>query len=263
MSFMVKSFLTKVLLKTNRWFLFLILNPLNKHNILLAFKDDWSDNIRMAQKKLQHHQQLLDKGVELFMAKGYHGTGLKEILEAVNIPKGSFYHYYPSKEAFAAEVTLHYIRPFILQLQQHLQENPNNALASLQSYFDSLIKALAANDFQNGCLLGNFMGEMGDSSDLCRKALAEAVADYRDCLQQGLLIAQQQGTVRQDLNTVVMADLLVNLWQGALLRMKIERSIQPLEECCQYLLGDYFRDNHLFVGEALATTEHETKPHPY
>ncbi len=194
----------------------------------------------MVQKNLHNHQQLLDKGVELFMAKGYHGTGLKEILEAVNIPKGSFYHYFSSKEAFAAEVTLHYIHPFIEQLQQYLQENPENALMSLQNYFEHLIKASAANDFQDGCLLGNFMGEMGDSSDLCRKALVDAVGNYRDCLQQGLLAAQQQGTIRQDLSVILMADLLVNLWQGALLRMKIERSVQPLKECCNYLLGDYF-----------------------
>ena len=96
------------------------------------------------------------------MQQGYHGTGLKEILDAVQIPKGSFYNYFGSKENFAAEVIQHYINPFIDQLSDHLQNSDKD-------------------------------------------------------------------------------DLLVNLWQGALLRMKIEQSSTPLKQCCENLLGDFFK----------------------
>jgi TetR/AcrR family transcriptional repressor of nem operon len=60
-------------------------------------------------------------------------------------------------------------------------------------------------------------------------------------LQKGLLKAQEQGTVRTDKSAEDMADLLVNLWQGALLRMKIEQSSTPLKQCCENLLGDFFK----------------------
>jgi TetR/AcrR family transcriptional repressor of nem operon len=53
--------------------------------------------------------------------------------------------------------------------------------------------------------------------------------------------AQQQGTIRTDKSAKEMADLLVNTWQGALLRMKIEKSSAPLKQCCQDLLGDFFK----------------------
>jgi TetR/AcrR family transcriptional repressor of nem operon len=84
------------------------------------------------------------------------------------------------------------------------------------------------------------MGEVGDTSELCNQALKSAVERYRLLQYQALLQAQKQGTVRQDRSAESMANLLVNNWQGALLRMKIEQSTQPLQEFYDTLLSDYF-----------------------
>lgn len=192
-------------------------------------------------KKIINKENLLSQGVTLLMQQGYHGTGLKEILDAVQIPKGSFYNYFGSKENFAAEVIQHYINPFIDQLSGHLENPGNNALGALLSYFNELITELEKADFKGGCLLGNLMGEIGDTSELCKESLQLAVHRYRDLLQAGLLKAQQEGAVRADKSAEEMADLLVNMWQGALLRMKIEQSSIPLKQCCENLLGDFFR----------------------
>ncbi|MDO9169981.1 MAG: TetR family transcriptional regulator C-terminal domain-containing protein [Methylobacter sp.] len=192
-------------------------------------------------KKQINRENLLNQGVTLLMEQGYHGTGLKEILDAVQIPKGSFYNYFGSKENFGAEVIQHYIEPFIQQLTGHLRQSENDALGALQRYFNEGIVELEKANFKGGCLLGNLMGEIGDTSDLCQKSLQAAVNRYRDVLQSGLAKAQQQGTVRTDKSAEDMADLLVNTWQGALLRMKIEKSVAPLKQCCQDLLGDFFK----------------------
>lgn len=192
-------------------------------------------------KKHHNRDNLLNKGVALLTAQGYHGTGLKEILDAVQIPKGSFYNYFASKEEFGAAVVEHYINPFIDQLEGHLQNPDLDALSALNLYFSELITELEQADFKGGCLLGNLMGEIGDTSEICRNALQSAVDRYRDLLQAGLAKAQQQGTVRTDKSAQAMADLLTNTWQGALLRMKIERSSAPLKQCCNDLLGDFFK----------------------
>jgi len=194
----------------------------------------------MTQKQI-NRANLLNQGVKLLMEQGYHGTGLKEILDAVKIPKGSFYNYFGSKENFGAEVIQYYIEPFIRQLNAHLTHSEDDALGALQRYFNELIAELEKADFKGGCLLGNLMGEIGDTSALCQQALQATVKRYRNLLQSGLAQAQQQGTVRTDKSAEAMADLLVNAWQGALLRMKIEKSSEPLKQCCQDLLGDYFR----------------------
>jgi len=192
-------------------------------------------------KKQINRENLLNQGVTLLMEQGYHGTGLKAILDAVQIPKGSFYNYFGSKESFGAEVIQHYIDPFIKQLTAHLQQSEGDSLGALQHYFNEAIAELEKAEYKGGCLLGNLMGEIGDTSDLCQKSLQSAVNRYRDLLQSGLAKAQQEGTVRTDKSAKDMADLLVNAWQGALLRMKIEKSAAPLKQCCQDLLGDFFK----------------------
>jgi TetR/AcrR family transcriptional repressor of nem operon len=197
--------------------------------------------LRTTTQKQINRESLLNQGVMLLMQQGYHGTGLKEILDAVQIPKGSFYNYFGSKENFAAEVIQHYIEPFIQQLNTHLLNPDSDALSALQRYFNELITELEKAEFKGGCLLGNLMGEIGDTSELCQKSLQSVVHRYRDLLQAGLLKAQQEGTVRTDRSAEDMADLLVNMWQGALLRMKIEQSSIPLKQCCQNLLGDFFK----------------------
>ena len=67
-----------------------------------------------------------------------------------------------------------------------------------------------------------------------------AVNRYKNLQQSALENSQQKGIVRKDLSAEYMANLLVNNWQGALLRMKIEQSIEPLQQCIQALLDDYF-----------------------
>jgi TetR/AcrR family transcriptional repressor of nem operon len=194
----------------------------------------------ISQKRF-NRDNILNRGVSLLMQQGYHGTGLKEILDAVQIPKGSFYNYFDSKESFAAEVIQHYIEPFIQQLEGHLNNREFDALTAIKRYFDELIVALEKADFKGGCLLGNLMGELGDTSELCQNSLQTAVHRYRDLLKSGLETAQAEGTVRTDKTAEIMADQLVNTWQGALLRMKIEKSSEPLKQCCRDLLDDYFR----------------------
>ena len=185
-------------------------------------------------------ERLLTEGVNMLMTQGYHGTGLKQILDSVKIPKGSFYNYFDSKEDFGAEVIQHYIEPFIQRLSAYLQKPDLDALSALQLYLQELIDELEKADYKGGCLLGNMMGEIGDTSEICRDSLQSAVDRYRDLYIQALTRAQQQGHVRNDHSAEKMADLLINAFQGALLRMKIEQSTEPLKDCCQQLLGDYF-----------------------
>lgn len=136
-------------------------------------------------KKELNKENILDHGVTLLMEQGYHGTGLQEILDAAKVPKGSFYNYFGSKENFGAEVIRHYIDPFITQLAGHLQSADTDALGAIHCYFDVLIAALEQNQFNGGCLLGNLMGEIGDTSHICQESLQSAVSRYRDLLESG------------------------------------------------------------------------------
>lgn len=191
--------------------------------------------------KQSTRDKLLDQGVGMLMERGYHGTGLQELLSGVSVPKGSFYNYFPSKEDFGAEVIGHYIEPFILLLDDYLSRPELDALSALKRYFQDLIEELERRQYKGGCLLGNLIGEIGDTNETCLAALRDAVHRYRDKLEQGLARAQREGTLRNDLDAEVMADMLCDAWQGALLRMKVEQSVRPLRMCVGHLLDGYFK----------------------
>jgi TetR/AcrR family transcriptional repressor of nem operon len=195
---------------------------------------------RINQKQI-NRENLLNQGVGLLMQQGYHGTGLKEILDAVQIPKGSFYNYFGSKENFAAEIIEHYIVPYISQLQSYLAQSEGNALGGLERYLQESIVELERTEFKGGCLLGNLMGELGETSDVCRIALKTSLNRYRDVWEVGLSRAQSEGTIRADKSARELADLWVNAWQGALLCMKVEQSVAPLKQCYRELLGSFFK----------------------
>lgn len=185
--------------------------------------------------------RLLEQGVAFLTEYGYHGSGLQDILTAVKVPKGSFYHYFASKEAFGAEVIAHYIEPYIQRLDEYLQRPGLNGAQALDGYFQELIEELQRRHYKGGCLLGNLIGEIGDTSEPCRLALTQALRRYRDKLQEGIAKGQDEGCFRRDQSAQSMADFLADAWQGALLRMKIEQSTQPLQACRQKLLGEYFK----------------------
>lgn len=139
-----------------------------------------------------NRENLLNYGVALLIQQGYHGTGLQEILDAVRVPKGSFYNYFGSKEIFAAEMIEHYIEPYLIQLQTYLNESEGHSLAALERYLNESITELERTEFKGGCLLGNLTGEIGDTSDICRIALQQALGRYRDVWEMGFYRAQKR-----------------------------------------------------------------------
>jgi len=185
-------------------------------------------------------EKLLDQGVAMFTEHGFHGVGLQDILNSVGVPKGSFYNYFSSKEEFGAASIAHYIEPFITLLDAWLKRPGVGSLDALEGYFSELISEMERKNFSGGCLLGNLIGEVGDTSETCRLALGIAMRRYRDKLSEGIERGQREGVFRTDMNAEDMADFLSDAWQGALLHMKIERSTRPLEACCKNILRRYF-----------------------
>jgi len=181
--------------------------------------------------------KLLDEGMAAFLHSGYHGTGIKEVLDRVNVPKGSFYTYFESKEAFAAAVVEHYAACFANRMQAHLSVAAN-PLAGLRAFFESLMVEFEANQYTGGCLVANLGGEL-EGSDLCRSALSAAFTGWSREVAAILEASQQQGLVRTDIEASTLADLLTEAWEGAVIRMKIEHSLEPLRRVLTQLLDGY------------------------
>jgi TetR/AcrR family transcriptional repressor of nem operon len=183
-------------------------------------------------------QRLLEEGVAAFLEHGFHGTGLKEVLDEVNVPKGSFYNYFASKEEFAAAAIRHYAACVAGKLQGALERAPD-PLTGLRWFFEALMDDFEAAGYIGGCLIANLGGEL-EGSDICRETLASAFRGWRDGIRDALREAQRNGLVRADIDALELADLLTEAWEGAVIRMKIERSLEPLRRVLGRLLDDYF-----------------------
>ena len=207
----------------------------------LTSKTDRSYTYAMARPRLSDktRQRLLDEGVSAFLQHGYHGTGLKEVLDRVSVPKGSFYNYFDSKEAFAAAAIRHYADCFGEKMRKAI-EGAADPYAGLHDFFASLMAEFEAAGYVGGCLIANLGGEL-EGSEVCRDTLATAFRDWRDGVAEALRKSQALGLVRSDRDAAELADLLTEAWEGAVIRMKIERSLDPLRRVIARLLDDYFR----------------------
>ncbi|MGV2831862.1 TetR family transcriptional regulator C-terminal domain-containing protein [Myxosarcina sp. GI1(2024)] len=184
-------------------------------------------------------EQLLDRGVEILIDQGYHGTGIKEVVDRVKVPKGSFYNYFKSKEDFGAEVIRQYARQWIANMDAWLNDPNQDSFDALKQFFEQEI--LRHEQAREGCLIGNLGAELGDSSEPCRQAMSESLQLIQQRFVRILTKAQKQGTVRNDLAAEELASILLNAYEGALLRMQIEQSVEPLRQFTKVMVDDFLR----------------------
>ena len=181
-------------------------------------------------------ERLLDEGLKLFIRQGYHGTGIKEVVDQVKVPKGSFYNYFESKEHFGAEVIRHYSQRSVANMSAQLKDPDDNALMALTQFFEK--EAQRHQESKAGCLIGNLGAELGGSSELCRQAMIEGLEGTKQQFFQTLKRGQTQNIIRDDISAEELADFLVNAYEGALLRMQVEQSVKPIEKMSS-LLSSY------------------------
>lgn len=198
----------------------------------------------MARPRRNEHIQglLLEIGLASFSKQGYHGTGIKEIVDAAGVPKGSFYNYFSSKEDFAAKVIRYYAECYWSEWASYFNEVvAENPCADLRRSFELMIAKHDKSEVKTGCIVGNLAAEISESSPLCREAMQAVIAEWRDRFAGYVQSAQAQGYIRTDMSASDLADIFCNAWEGSLLRMKIENSTEPLKRCIAIMFDNFFK----------------------
>lgn len=182
-------------------------------------------------------ETLLNVGLHFFEEKGYNATGISEIATMAKIPKGSFYTYFGSKEAFGQAVIHHYTQQSLERWGAILEvaTEKEDAYLALSSAFLQISEKYGAMETKKGCLLGTLSAEISEASDDCRVALQESVVKYIDILAKRIELGQQTGKVRMDLPAQRLAELVWDVWQGSLLRMKTSNSVVPVRDDLEVL----------------------------
>lgn len=181
--------------------------------------------------------RLLELGLLTLGRKGYHGTSVQDLVGEAGVPKGSFYNYFESKEAFGAAVVDLYVARIYRRLDDLLGRE-GDALAALRDFMEGRLRR--HQEHRQGCLVGNLGSELGGGDGAVRDALRRGEAGIR--LRVGRLIArgQEEGSIRDDVPPEALAGLLFSAWEGSLMRMQVEESDRPVRESLDLLLGHFF-----------------------
>jgi len=173
-------------------------------------------------------QHILATGRAIIMGKGYSGVGLNEILSAAGVPKGSFYHYFKSKELFGKAMLEDYVDAYLAELDAMLAADGSSGLVRLMRYWDSWL--VLADDACAGskCLVVKLSGEVADMSEAMREVLLQGtnriVQRIADCIADGLA----DGSVRAGVSAQQTALALYEMWLGAALLTKLRREPSAL-----------------------------------
>ncbi|TXI81002.1 MULTISPECIES: TetR/AcrR family transcriptional regulator [unclassified Cupriavidus] len=176
--------------------------------------------------------RLLLSGGRVIHGSGFHGAGVQDIVAAAAVPKGSFYSYFDSKEAFAAEVVEAYWAAIEQRHGSVLYDARIKPLARIERMFALLVEDQRADQFRLGCLIGNLSLELSSASGEVRDALTRILKRWEAMLGACLDEARVRRELPAERAVEELAALLIEAWEGAVLRSKVERS----DAACQRFL---------------------------
>jgi TetR/AcrR family transcriptional regulator, transcriptional repressor for nem operon len=173
-------------------------------------------------------ETLLRAGVAALTEKGFSATGIDEVLKSVGVPKGSFYHFFESKEAFGAELIALYAEYFVRKLDQFFLDESLTPLQRIEAFCLDAERGMSRFGFRRGCLIGNLGQEMNALPDSYRQQLTDVLGDWQARTQRCLEAAMAAGELPEGADCARLAAFFWIGWEGAVLRAKLEQRAEPL-----------------------------------
>ncbi len=174
-------------------------------------------------------EDILNAGLKVMFQSGYQGASVRDICEAAGAPHGSFTNHFRSKEAFAQEVLDRYFANLQRSVKEALDDRSLTPRQRLKRYLDIISGVLADAKWNRGCLIGDFSLETASQSKLLRQRLEAIFQEWRAPFASCIAEAQTIGEIDATFDPMDLAEFLLASWEGAILRMKVERGPAALE----------------------------------
>lgn len=180
-------------------------------------------------------ERIASTALDLFHANGYSATGVLDITRAAGVPKGSFYHFFESKEALAVEAVKLYEATVKYELLDTAETSP---LGRIQAHLSYVTKMAEAENFQRGCLLGNFSNEMPSQSAAVTAVVEQSLDLWTGKLAAAIAAAQNEGEIANHSDPRRLAGFIIASFEGAVARSKLTRSRAPLDGFLETVYSD-------------------------
>jgi len=187
-------------------------------------------------------EDILNAGLKVMFQAGYQGATVRDICAAARAPHGSFTNHFRSKEAFAREVLDRYFANLQKSVTAALDDKALSPRQRLMRYLDIISGVLAAAKWTRGCLIGDFSVETASQSKLLRQRLEAIFQEWRAPFASCIAEAQAAGEIDPTFDPTDLAEFLLASWEGAILRMKVERSPAALDRFKNIVFQTVFKE---------------------
>lgn len=181
--------------------------------------------------------ELIRSGLEQLTERGFTSSGVDKILKKVGVPKGSFYHYFASKEAFGKAVIEQYANYFANKLNACLLDESYPPLARINNFVNDAKMGMIRHQFKRGCLVGNLGQEIELLPESFRQPLIEILLCWQHCIANCLKAAKMQGDISNTANCEQLAEYFWIGWEGAVSRAKLVQDTKPLDNYFNHFIA--------------------------
>jgi TetR/AcrR family transcriptional repressor of nem operon len=194
--------------------------------------------------KPSNREDLLKAGLQVMFRSGYHGASVRDICAAAGAPQGSFTNHFRSKEAFAQQVLDRYFANLQEVVKEALEDRSLTPRQRLKRYLDIITGVLAGDKWQRGCLIGDFSLEASTQSKLLGERLEAIFREWRAPFAACIAEAQNASEIDSTFDPVDLAEFLLASWEGAILRMKVERGPAALDRFKNIVFQTVFKEKN-------------------
>jgi TetR/AcrR family transcriptional repressor of nem operon len=187
-------------------------------------------------------EDILNAGLKVMFRSGYQGASVRDICAVAGAPHGSFTNHFISKEAFAREVLDRYFANLKGYVKEALDDSGLTPRQRLKRYLDIISGVLEADKWNRGCLIGDFSLQTSSQSELLRERLEAIFQEWRAPFASCIAEAQVAGEIDATFDPMDLAEFLLASWEGAILRMKVERGPAALDRFKDILFQTVFKE---------------------
>ena len=180
--------------------------------------------MRTAQANSPTRERLLDAAEPLMLSKGFAATSVEEICEAAKLTKGSFFHYFKSKDQLGREL----LKRFCAHgesLHRGFCGQEQDPLKRVYNYVDGAARLLQ-DPSTKGCLLGSFAQELCDTDPKIRECCAEGFAGWARHFGEELSRAKTKYAPKASFEPLELATYFIAILEGSLILGKATRDMR-------------------------------------
>jgi TetR/AcrR family transcriptional repressor of nem operon len=192
--------------------------------------------------KASLREDILNAGLDVMFRSGYQGATVRDICAAAGAPHGSFTNHFRSKEAFAQEVLDRFFADTLTFVGEALGDKSLTPRQRLMRFLDIISSVLEGVEWSRGCLIGDFSLQASSESEALRGRLESIFQEWRAPFASCIAEAQTIGEIDATFDPTDLAEFLLASWEGAILRMRVERGPAALDRFKNIVFRTVFKE---------------------